>query len=324
MRALRYRSYAARCSAAATFSSTLRAMRKAAAVYAAALVIAMVGAAGAETIELQHESRLDAPAPEAEAEAAPPKLQIPHIVGPKRVSLGNNTSIDLPAGMILIERDAARAELEKEGSNTANVVGAVLSETAGWSMIIEYDGSGYVDDSDADELHADELLESYKEGTAKQNEVRRQKGVPDLFVDDWSEKPRYERAQHRLVWGLNVHDKDGKVVNYFTRVLGRGGYLSLNLIDAPDAIEAAKKESAVLLDKVGFDAGNRYEDFREGDRKSGIGLRGLVLGGAGVAVASKLGLIAKILLALKKGIIFIVAGIAGLFKWIFGRKKSDT
>jgi len=45
------------------------------------------------------------------------------------------------------------------------------------------------------------------------------------------------------------------------------------------------------------------------DKSSGIGLRGLVLGDAGVAVPSKLGLIAKLLLVFKKGFILIFAGI---------------
>jgi uncharacterized membrane-anchored protein len=283
-------------------------------VFGAAIAVADPGAP-----ELQHEARVDAP----EVEAPEEDLDLPHVKGPAKISLGNHTSIDLPEGFILLERATAQDVLRKGGNEVGGVVAVIGRRDAAWMMVVEYNGDGYVDDSDADELDAAELLASYQQGAQQQNVKLREMGAPELFVDDWSEKPHYDRATRRLVWGLSGHTPDSKVINHFTRILGRSGYLSLNLIDDPAKIEASKKDTAVLLDKASFDAGHRYEDFREGDRKSGLGLRGLVLGGAGVAVASKLGILAKILLALKKGAIVVLLAIGAFFKWIFGRRKQE-
>jgi uncharacterized membrane-anchored protein len=46
------------------------------------------------------------------------------------------------------------------------------------------------------------------------------------------------------------------------------------------------------------------------------GLAGLVAAGAGVLVAKKVGLLAVILLFLKKAIALVVAGVAGLGAWL--------
>jgi uncharacterized membrane-anchored protein len=254
----------------------------------------------------------------AEGEALPP-----HLVGPRHVELGNHTSIELPDGMILLEREVVQEMLRKQGDRPDGVVALVFKPESSWRVYIEYADSGYVDDSDAGELDADDLLESYRQGTIEQNKTRKALGQSELVIDSWTERPRYERAQHQLVWGLAGHSIEGKVVNFFTRVLGRNGYLSLDLIDEPERLEASKKEALVVLEATRFTPGSTYADHSSSDKSSGIGLRGLVLGGAGVAVASKLGLIAKILLVFKKGFIVVFAAIGGLFRWLFRRKPRD-
>lgn len=248
----------------------------------------------------------------------------PHIVGPKHVDLGDNTAIELPEGMVLFERAVAQELLRKNGDPPDDVVAMVFKPGSEWRAFIEYSASGYIDDSDADDLDADDLLDSYRKGAEEQNKTRKALGKPELFIDSWSEPPRYERASHHLVWGLAAHDTNGKGINFFTRILGRNGYLAIDLIDAPEQIEASKKEALPILQSTHFNPGSTYADHASSDRSSGIGLRGLVLGGAGVAVASKLGLLAKILLVFKKAFILIFAGIAGLFRWLFRRKPAAT
>ncbi|HEX7841845.1 MAG TPA: DUF2167 domain-containing protein [Kofleriaceae bacterium] len=244
----------------------------------------------------------------------------PHIVGPRRVDLGSNTAIDLPDGMVLLERAEAQALLRKNGDPTEGVVALVFKPGSTWHVFIDYDDSGYIDDSDAGDLDAGDLLDSYRKGTEEQNKTRKSLGKPELTIDTWTEAPRYEKAQHHLVWGLAAHDIDGKVVNFFTRILGRNGYLSIDLIDAPERMEASKKEALAILQATHFNPGSTYADHVSSDHSSGIGLRGLVLGGAGVAVASKLGLLAKLLLVFKKAFILVFAAIGGFFRWLFRRK----
>lgn len=314
---------------------------------AAALVMGTAGTGNAERTPKPATPKADAkgkpeakPTPEAEPaietptgapadqEILPdeqdPILAMPHITGPKLVNLGHDAEIDLPAGMILLER-AASVELMKQwGNDYASIVAVVLPPrgTATWSIVIDAADIGYISDDDADELDPDPLMKSIKDGTLEQNKERKKLGVPELFIDGWSEKPRYERLQHHLVWGINGHDTDGKVVNFFTRFLGRNGMLSVNLIDAPDTIEASKKDALAVLNVLRFRPGARYSDHVDGDKDSGIGLRALVLGGAGLAIAKKGGFLVALILFLKKGFVVIAAAFAGFFKWMFGRKRK--
>ena len=271
----------------------------------------------------------EAPDPAAEpANAAAPDAEeaptIPHIVGPQHVELGHNASIDLPDGMILVERTAAQDLMRKAGNSADTVVALVAPRAAGptWHVIIEADDVGYVDDDDANDIDPSDMLEDFKHGTLEQNKVRKEKGVPELFVDRWSEPPRYEHAQHHLVWGLAVHDSEGPAVNFFTRLLGREGFLSVNLIDDPAKIEASKAQALSVLTAVHFASGSRYEDHATSDKSSGMGLKALMLGGAGLLVAKKTGILIAILLALKKALIFVAVAVGGFFKWLFRRKSS--
>jgi uncharacterized membrane-anchored protein len=266
-------------------------------------------------------------APEPEPEAEPdPLADYPHVTGPQLVQLGHGAELDLPAGLTLFEAETAQRLLRELGSNAEGAVAAIIpSQDQGtWAIVIEAQDVGYVSDRDADELDADAMLAAFKQGTLAQNAERRKLGVAELFVDGWTERPRYERAEHHLVWGLEAHDADGKVVNFFTRFLGRHGYLSVNLIDSPENIAQSKQQVLSILTALRFQPGSRYSDHVDSDRDSGLGLKALVLGGAGVVLAKKTGILIAILLALKKGAIVIVAAIAGFFKWLFGRGRGRT
>ena len=279
----------------------------------------------------QAENKVAEPAHEAEppAEAEPvaetnPLDSLPHVVGPKLVDLGHDAEIDLPAGLTLFERATAQDLMKQMGNDAEAVVAAILpaAGTGDWIIVIEADDVGYVSDEDADELDATAMLEQFKTGTIQQNVERKKMGIPDLFVDGWSERPHYEQVLHQLVWGLDAHDVNGKVINFFTRFLGRNGYLSVNLIDEPANIEKSKAQALAILNAVRFKPGSRYTDHASGDRDSGMGLKALVLGGAGLMLAKKGGILLAILLFMKKGFIVVLAAIGGLFKWLFGRRKS--
>lgn len=261
-------------------------------------------------------------APPAGSEAADEGVPR-HLVGPKHVALGDAVSIDLPAGYWLFERAEARELARKMGNSPDSVVATIVKPEAEWLIVVHYDDDGYIDDSDANDLDADDLLDSIRKGTAEQNEKRKAEGHPELLIDGWTEPPRYERAPHHLVWGIAGHTTRSKVVNFLTRILGRNGFASVNLIAAPESIDASKADAVAILQATHFNPGSTYADHASSDRSSGIGLRGLVLGGAGVAVASKLGLLAKILLLFKKLFIVIGAAIAGLFRWLFRRKSAS-
>lgn len=255
--------------------------------------------------------------------------------GPQKVDLGHELTMDLPAEHLFLEKGEAAKLLEMNGSfYSENLLGVVApqDEKATWFVVLRYEDEGYIKDDE--ELDAKELLTAIKEGTEEANKERVERGFKPLQVSDWTEAPHYDRAQHELIWALNAISDNGTSVNYNTRMLGRRGYVSMNLVVDPAGLVAGKPEVARLLAGTQFNPGARYADFQEGnDKVAEFGLAGLVLGGAGVGAAKlvKVGLLAKfwkvilsILIAGKKLVIVAFAGLAAFLKKLFGKKETEA
>jgi len=195
-----------------------------------------------------------------------------------------------------------------------------------WFVVANYDPAGYIKDDDAKHWDADALLKSLKEGTEAGNAERTALGLPALAVTRWIEPPAYDAATHRLVWSAEVTQKDGggaePAVNYKTYVLGRDGYVTLNLVTALATVDSDKQYARRLLGEVRYNAGKAYGDFNAStDKVAAYGLAALV---AGVA-AKKLGLLALLAASavkFAKVIALAVAGVgAAIAKWFRGRGK---
>ena len=272
----------------------------------------------------------EADEPKNDADKTHPEL------GPKKIEIGDDLVLDLPANMAFVNREEGKKLMEKMGNRTDDTLrGLVFGREKSWVMVFEYVGDGYVKDDDAADLKPNDILESIKEGTEKENEFRKEKGIPAIHADGWTEPPHYERAVHHLIWGIRGKDDGGKIasINFYTRVLGRRGYIALNLMDDPETIDAAKVDGLALLRATTFKQGSRYEDFDKGkDKVAEYGLAALVLGGAGAAALklAKIGLLAKfggkliaILIAAKKLVVLFLVGIGAWFKKMFGSKRAS-
>jgi uncharacterized membrane-anchored protein len=269
-----------------------------------------------------------------EAEEAPQELPPGVKPGPAQVDLGHELALDVPEEHVFLDKPVAAKFLEQGGSfHHDNLLGIVVSkdEQAPWFVVIRYEDEGYIKDDE--ELDSQEILNAIKEGQEVANEERVKRGFKALRVGDWTEAPHYDRAQHHLVWALNVSTDEGTSINYNTRVLGRRGFVSLNLVSSAEELEASKPHVVKLLQNTAFKQGARYADFQEGtDKVAEYGLAGIVLGGAGVGAAklAKVGLLAKagkfiiaILLAGKKFVVIAVIGVIALFAKLFGRKSDN-
>lgn len=262
------------------------------------------------------------------------------VMGPNTVTLPDaDAKITLPKGYAWAGKDEAKKALEKEGSSTEGIQGFIVPvehDKNEWLVLVRWDDVGYVKDDDAAKLNADEILKSYKDGTTEQNEARKEKGIPPIYVGGWAEKPRYEKAKHQVVWAIQGKDEEAATapvvtVNYNTRILGRRGVLSLNLVTDPDKVDINKSKVAALLDKTDFNNGAQYKDYVAGkDKASGFGIAGLILGGGAVAAAAKLGLLGGlwkwgigIILVMKKFIIVLVAAAAAAINKFLKRGKKE-
>jgi uncharacterized membrane-anchored protein len=251
--------------------------------------------------------------------------------GPQKIELGHDIELALPGTRVFLGMPEADRFLKKLGSfNNAGTLGIVLDPQGDWIVVIDYEEEGHV--KDEEKIDPPELLKAIREGTEESNKERVQNGFPELHVGAWSEVPHYDQAVHHLVWALPATSTRGTSINYNTRVLGRRGVVSLNLVTSDTNFAADRPRAAELLAATTFKKGARYEDFdKKTDKVAEYGLMGLILGGAGLGAMKlvKVGLLAKFwklivvaFLAAKKLIIALVVLIGAGVKKIFGGKKA--
>lgn len=254
--------------------------------------------------------------------------------GPAAIPLAGQATLNLPEDYGFIPpREAKRLMKAMGNGERGSLLGMVVSlseEGANWFVVIDYEAAGYIKDDDAKHWNADELLDNIRSGTEESNGDRKARGIPEMEVVGWIEKPQYDESSRHLVWSIQSRDKGQGAdsvngVNYNTLALGREGFISMNLVADTASIEALKPKAGDLLAALSFNAGKRYADFNaDTDKVAEYGLAALV---AGVAV-KKLGLFAVIAaFAVKFAKIIGVAAIAGggaLAKVFSRRKNTDA
>jgi len=252
------------------------------------------------------------------------------IAGPQTVPLGRVAELDLAEGYLFLGAKDAQALLDRMGNvPDGSELGLVTSATEGenWFVIFENREVGFVKDDDQDEIDADAILEGISEATEESNDVRKSKGIPAIHVAGWQEPPSYDPVTNNLTWALLGRDDGGEeVVNFNVRLLGRKGYVSVTLVEDAQLIGAARPHLTQIVDSFSYKAGNKYSEFRAGDKVAEYGLIALVAGGAGAA-AAKTGLLAALFKILAKGgkavVAFIVALVAGIGRALRGLFSSE-
>jgi len=271
-----------------------------------------------EAAETTAEAAAEATA-DAEAEAEEPGLPWQH--GPLLAPIGGNLAeIELPEGYVFLDRDGTLELLRMTGNLTGDSEMAAFAkadEQSGWFVIFEWDDSGWVDDSDRDELDADGLLDSLKENDKAANAEREKLGLPQLELLGWHEPPHYDVKTQNLTWATKLRSDEGVTVNRLIKLLGRRGVMSATLVASPEELSAAQGEVDQLLAGYRFQQGHSYAEYIPGtDKAAGYGLGALVVGG----VLAKTGILAK----LWKLIVVGAVAAAGAVKRLFGGKASGA
>lgn len=265
---------------------------------------------------------------QAAAEAVTPQPQLNWVEGSgQQVQLSDIAELTLPQNYYFLDKDDTITMLESiQDIPSYREIGYVEpgDENAYWSVYFEYDESGHIEDNEKSDIDAKELLKSYQRGQEEAN-----KELPEqnqLYVDGWFKEPAYDESIRSLTWALLLHDNNGEqIINYNTRILTRVGYISAILVSDPAHLEADRTQfEQELLPYVTVTSGNTYAEFDAStDKKSTLGLTGLILGGAGLVAAKRTGLLAILALVLKKAWFVLVLP----FLWIgklFKRKNKNA
>ena len=251
------------------------------------------------------------------------------IKGPAKAELKSIAEIQVPEDFMFIGAKETQQILEASGNPTSgNELGLLAPTSRSWFVVFEFSNVGYVKDDDKDKLNADKLLKAIKEGTEEGNKYREKMGAPALHVTGWEFPPRYNEQTHNLEWAIRAESEGRPVINYNTRLLGRKGVMEVNLVIKPDRLTDASPAYQAILKDYSYKPGERYAEYRQGDKLAKYGLAALITGGA-AAVAVKTGLFASLVLLLKKAWKVVVLGVAAVAAWLKrlingGRKSHPT
>jgi len=241
------------------------------------------------------------PAPPGDTEVASQMRALGWQRGPVDGSLGGIATLRIAEGQAFLDGPNTRRFLELTRNPPRD--GRYTLAADEWFAIFFFEDTGYVRDDE--KLDADVLLKSMQASDEDGNRERKRLGMPAIFTAGWAVPPHYDPATKRLEWGVQLRGEDGHpLVNYKIRLLGRRGVMHAILVSTPERLDRDVAEFKAALAGYTFASGERYSEFRAGDRVAEYGLAALVLGGA-AAVATKSGF----LKAFGK---LIVVGVAGL------------
>lgn len=245
--------------------------------------------------------------------------------------------VRVPASMRFVNADDTRRLLELYWGNPADsaVLGAIVPATdtimdnVEIAYILYYDGSGHVDDSDAESTDFDAMLKDLQEQTAEDSKKLAEMGFPAQELVGWAKDPEYDSEHKILRWAKHMRFTYGdgsynNILNYCVRVLGRHGSVDvLAVADMADA-ESVIARGDSLSSLITFADGYTYSDFNSlTDNVSDYTIGALVAG----SILSKTGILAKIGLFLLKAwkiILVALAAIGALIaKIVKGRKKGE-
>jgi uncharacterized membrane-anchored protein len=239
-----------------------------------------------------------------------------------------NVVLHLGKGYYFLPPDEAHNVLVNAWGNPEPAVEGVLGmifpasghfyDTGGWAAVVTYDASGFVQSIQHSKRDFDEAEKAIRDSENQGNEERKKLGAPPMHFVGWAQPPRFDENNHTMIWARDLHfgADSTDTLNYDVRALGRRGYVSLNIVAPMPELSSIRVAAESLRQTVEFKPGSRYSDYNKlTDKKSALGIAGLVAAGAGAVLAQKLGLFAVAALFLKKAFVVIIALFAGAAAW---------
>lgn len=244
--------------------------------------------------------------------------------GPADGRLADKAKIAIPEGFVFLDSNNTLRFLELAGNPPRDGYYTFAPKTLSWFSVFSFNPSGYVKDDE--KINSDELLRTLRDADLPSNEERKRLGMPSLTTEGWEVPPHYDVQTKRLEWGVRLKSGDGStVVNYTTRILGRTGVMSATLVADQRTLQGDIASFKATLAGFNYLLGERYAEFKQGDRMAEYGLAALIVGGA-AAVATKKGfwaVIAGFFAAFWKVIATVAVGGLAWLGSIFKRKAKN-
>lgn len=233
--------------------------------------------------------------------------------------IGTQAQISLQGDLRFLDSANSSKFLELNGNPPRRDNYVLAPKNLDWFAVFAFEQTGYIKDDE--KLEAGELLRVLKEQNEKGAEERKRLSLPGLRLTGWAVEPHYDLQTRRLEWGTQLVGDDGvALTNYTIRILGRSGVMRVILVSDDQSLKA----DIVALRKalLGFDfvPGERYAEFKQGDKTAEYGLAGLIIGGA-AAAAAKTGALKGFGKLIGVGVIAALAAVGAWLRSIFRRKQ---
>ena len=202
------------------------------------------------------------------------------------------------------------------GNLPSVIDGLVMNNEANWVITFQFSSIGYVKDDEKEDIDAEDILDQKKETQEQANKERAKQGLGSLNIIRWEVKPQYNSKTNNLEWAMLLKDDKGiETINYEIRLLGRRGVMNATLLCSPEQFEGLKPVVASALAGFDYSSGNKYGEYKKGDKIAEYGLLGLM--GAGGAFV-----IWKFWKPIAVGIVAVGAAIKKFFGGLFGGKSD--
>ena len=244
--------------------------------------------------------------------------------GPGSGQIAGKATIAIPKDHVFLDAQNTRRFLELTGNPPRDGHYTFGPSSLDWFAIFSFSESGYIKDDE--KIDPDDLLRTLKKGDGPGNEERKRLGMTAIYTEGWQVPPHYDLQSKRLEWGVRLKTEDGQpLVNYTARLLGRSGVMSATLVSDPNSLPQDVLEFKRSLEAFDYVSGQKYSEFKAGDRVAEFGLAALIVGGAAALATKKgfWGVLVAFFAAFWKLIVgVLVAALAGIAS-IFKRKKSE-
>ena len=232
--------------------------------------------------------------------------------GPTDGQIGKVATIKVAQGQAFLDGPNTRRFLELNQNPPRDNHYTLVGGDGNWFAIFYFENSGYVKDDE--KLDPDGILKSLQATDEPSNKERKRLGMPPLYTVGWHVPPHYDVATKRLEWGMRLRtDANDAIVNYTIRLLGRRGVVHATLVSDPEHLDRDIADFKTALTSYGFVPGEKYAEFRSGDRIAEYGLAALVLGG-GAAVAVKSGFGKALAKFVVVGVVALGSAVAAFFR----------
>jgi uncharacterized membrane-anchored protein len=208
-----------------------------------------------------------------------------------KITLDHNlATLDLPQGFGYLPPDEASLYMREVVGYPRRLknlglilpLGVAIGSPVSWSALIAYREDGYVKDEGAAALDSGALMAEITQANEAYlaNATKMGFGNIGISILGWAEKPAYDPATHTLIWATEIRqgESENHTLNYFIRILGRRGVLSLTIVAPLEQLPALEDGVSKIAPALTFNAPYRYADITNTDTAAAYSLTDMITG----------------------------------------------